>query len=371
MRLLYIADDGFSYHDGKYYCTRANVVNIKQFGRYFSEIVFLARDGKYIDGSVELPEESKVYLVKKMNFLSFQKILITKKNEYDVALLRNGLNGCLAANTLKRLDKIVISYLGYDALEYKFAKRTIGGYIEGIGWYILEKNKMKKGDYAHYCADYLKTRYPSKVEGLVCPNVEIEVLEENLKKRIQRYKDSTNCSKIGMIATLNYYKGIDTAIKCMKLLPQNFILEIVGAGDKKIYEDIAKKCHVENRVIFKGYYSNAKDLNGWIESIDIYIQPSLSEGLPRAAIEAMSMACPLIVSNTIGVSSWIDKEWHINPRDFELLATKIKLMSNDKNILIHQAEENFEKAKMFSAEKRRKKMDEYYKDFRDYTINKA
>lgn len=371
MRLLYIADDGFSYHNGKYYCTRANIVNIKQFGRYFSEIAFLARDNKYIEGSVELPKESKVYLVKKLDFFSFQKVLVAKKNEYDVALLRNGLNGCLAANTLKRLNKIVISYLGYDALVYKFAKHTISGYLEGIAWCILEKNKMKKGDYAHYCADYLKTRYPSKVEGLVCPNVEIEVVDDNLKNRIKRYKDSSNCSRIGMIATLNYYKGIDTAIKSMSLLPSEFMLEIVGSGEKKQYEETARKYHVEDRVIFKGYYSNARDLNEWIRSIDIYIQPSLSEGLPRAAIEAMSMACPLIVSNTIGVSSWIDKEWHINPRDYETLAEKIKLMSSDKNILIHQAEENFEKAKMFSPEKRRKKMDEYYKRFKDYTREEA
>lgn len=57
---------------------------------------------------------------------------------------------------------------------------------------------------------------------------------------------------------------------------------------------------VADRVVFKGQMKHQQVLE-WIDSLDIYIQPSMQEGLPRALIEAMSRACPAIGSSTGGI----------------------------------------------------------------------
>lgn len=38
----------------------------------------------------------------------------------------------------------------------------------------------------------------------------------------------------------------------------------------------------------------------WLDTIDIYIQPSYQEGLCRSVVEAMSRACPVICSDACG-----------------------------------------------------------------------
>ena len=274
------------------------------------------------------------------------------------------MNGCICVDILRKLNKTTISYLGYDALSYKLSQRNIFCFIEGLLWYFLEKNKMRKGTYAHYCAEYLVRKYPATVPYLVCPNVEIKIDDAVLLEKKNKYNnDSCDNKTIGMIATLNFNKGIDTAVRSLVFLPDSYTLEIVGGGSKEKYIKLAEKLGVENRVKFLGYLSCKEEINGWLEHIYIYIQPSLSEGIPRSAIEAMAAACPLIVSNTIGASSWIDTEWHIKPRDYKGLAEKLFRMGSAKDILIEQASKNFETAKQFQPAIREKKMDSYYHFF--------
>ena len=93
----------------------------------------------------------------------------------------------------------------------------------------------------------------------------------------------------------------------------------------------------------------------------------MSEGIPRSAIEAMAAACPLVVSNTIGASSWIDSEWHIKSRDYKTLAEKILRMGESKEILIEQSSKNFDTSKQFQPDIREKKMDSYYRFFAEST----
>lgn len=360
MKLLYVADGGFSYHNGKYYYTRPNHINSMQFGCYFDEICYIARRGDYIKGSIEINPLSKVYLIDKWDFIRLKMILKKHENEYDVALLRNGLNGCLVARQLKKMGKIVISYLGYDALRYQLSKKTPVAILKGLVWCLLEKKKMKYGDYAHYCAKQLCERYPSRVESLVCPNVEINCTENNITERRQKIFKNKSQIVVGMVATLNYNKGVDCAIKALTHLPKRYVLEIVGGGDATRYINFSKKNGVDERVNFLGYIGDRELLNKWMKNIDIYIQPSICEGLPRAAIEAMSNACPLIVSNTIGVSNWIDNEWQIAPRNHIELADKINKMASNMNYMLEQAEKNYECSKQFMPEERKRKMDAYY-----------
>ena len=270
MVLLYIADDGFSFHDGQYYYTRANHINTLQFGKYFSKVIYVARNNKYTEGSIAVPENSEVTLFNKFDFYGILNFLKTNKDNYDVVLLRNGMNGCICVNTLRNLKKPIISYLGYDALSYKLSQRKPFSFIEGIIWYFLEKNKMLKGTYAHYCADYLVKRYPSSVPYLVCPNVEINIDETVLINRKQKYACPCNEKIIGMIATLNYNKGIDTAIKSLSMLPSDYTLQIVGGGCKDKYVKLARKMNVEDREEFLGYLSSKEKINKWLQQIYIY-----------------------------------------------------------------------------------------------------
>ena len=58
--------------------------------------------------------------------------------------------------------------------------------------------------------------------------------------------------------------------------------------------------------------------------MDIYIQPSLTEGLPRALLEAMGRGCPAIASQVGGISELLEASCLHRPGDAEGLARLLK-----------------------------------------------
>jgi glycosyltransferase involved in cell wall biosynthesis len=103
---------------------------------------------------------------------------------------------------------------------------------------------------------------------------------------------------IGTIAAVDVkYKGQENVIKDLGHLKNegilNFEYHLVGGGDQIHLSELAKKYNVHESIKFIGSLPHNKIFE-WLDSIDIYIQPSLTEGLPRALIEAMSRGTPSI-----------------------------------------------------------------------------
>jgi glycosyltransferase involved in cell wall biosynthesis len=61
----------------------------------------------------------------------------------------------------------------------------------------------------------------------------------------------------------------------------------------------------EGRVIFTGFRN---DIQNILNSMDLYVQPSLSEGHPIAVLEAMSLGIPVIASAVGGVPEVIGQD---------------------------------------------------------------
>jgi glycosyltransferase involved in cell wall biosynthesis len=99
---------------------------------------------------------------------------------------------------------------------------------------------------------------------------------------------------IGSIGRLHPVKNYDALISAMKDLPKEAKLVIAGEGEER---ESLEKIIVENslgdRVELLGY---VKDIPGFLSSVDIYVQPSLSEGFGLTVIEAMQAGLAVVVS---------------------------------------------------------------------------
>src|SRR5699024_9667719 len=100
--------------------------------------------------------------------------------------------------------------------------------------------------------------------------------------------------------------------------------EILGDGDQSSWKLLAKELGIEDNVKFKGVLPGGKPVLSWLESIDVYIQPSFQEGLPRAVIEAMSQGCPVVGSNAGGIPELIQDEYIHDMGDYEELSSLLK-----------------------------------------------
>ncbi|AND79459.1 glycosyltransferase family 1 protein [Streptococcus pantholopis] len=84
-------------------------------------------------------------------------------------------------------------------------------------------------------------------------------------------------------------------------LDDSLRLVIIGqvAGAHSTVEKIKKKISdygIEDRVLLAG---SQTDMKKWLSAFDLFILPSLSEGLPLSAVEAQANGLPVLVSDTV------------------------------------------------------------------------
>jgi glycosyltransferase involved in cell wall biosynthesis len=104
--------------------------------------------------------------------------------------------------------------------------------------------------------------------------------------------------RITFIGRLKHVKGVEYLVTALNLLPKELkgriICSIIGEGkDKNDLLHLAKQVDVTPQVRFVGYQEN---VHQFLSQSDIFILPSLSEGLPVSALEAMSHGVPTIIT---------------------------------------------------------------------------
>ena len=105
----------------------------------------------------------------------------------------------------------------------------------------------------------------------------------------------------------------------------------------------------------------------WLENIDIYIQPSYTEGLCRAIVEAMSKACPVICTDAGGNVELIEEK-NIYKRDIFGLINILENINNEE--LKKNAVFNYNKSKKYTANLLNEKRNIFYSKFMKENIEK-
>jgi glycosyltransferase involved in cell wall biosynthesis len=107
---------------------------------------------------------------------------------------------------------------------------------------------------------------------------------------------------IGTVGRLVPVKGIEYLLKSAKILGEKFPdlrLLIVGDGPaKNQLQELAKKLGINSSVIFTGHRDDVLNL---VSCLDVFVLPSLSEGIPMALLEAMAVGVPVVASNVGGI----------------------------------------------------------------------
>jgi glycosyltransferase involved in cell wall biosynthesis len=136
---------------------------------------------------------------------------------------------------------------------------------------------------------------------------------------------------------LNRGKNIETLIKSLaRLQGRNIYLVIAGDGSTEadyLYKDclrgLAKKLGVDKNVIFTGWLEKEGLWKIYLAS-DLFVLPSLSEGMPNALLEALGAGLPAVGSNIAGIKDVLEhSELMFDPRDETTLVDKIQQLFID------------------------------------------
>ena len=199
---------------------------------------------------------------------------------------------------------------------------------------------------------FLQRRYPTRGKHLGCSDVDIRVDDDiiigNRIKRIDRIIADKSVLKIGTVAAVDVpFKGQKYVIKALAELKKKGICieyHLAGKGSHTVLETIAKKLGVANQLFFHGAIPHSEVMN-FLDGIDIYIQPSKQEGLPRALVEAMSRGCLCFGSNIAGIPELLDDDYLFPKGDVHKIAKQLESISSDS--LREQAKRNFDIAKSY------------------------
>ena len=112
---------------------------------------------------------------------------------------------------------------------------------------------------------------------------------------------------IGVIGRLSPEKGQAFFLKAFKrtvdVIPQAKALIIGDGPDRAVLEKMAIKSGLVKNIFFTGYQKNATAL---YPHLDIIVIPSLNEGFPNVALEAMLYGRPVIATSVGGLPELID-----------------------------------------------------------------
>ncbi len=145
--------------------------------------------------------------------------------------------------------------------------------------------------------------------------------------------------RFGFAGRLEYGKGplllVDAFARLCHEYKLDWTLSLVGTGPQHAevqtrirFHGMEKQCHIEN------LYHDSQGRSQWMQSIDVFVLPSLAEGTPNSIIEAMSHGVPTIASAVGGIPDVLNEQCGIllPPNDIGSLGHAMRKLGNDSGL---------------------------------------
>jgi len=356
---IYLAEQ--TYHIIKRYSESFGNVNL------FSRVVHQSPKEKMIDATEYI---DKVYGCNGYADIFKPKtkaLLRTIIKGSDLVIGRfHSILSCMAADVARKNKIPFFAELMGDAWD-GFWNHSLFGKVIAPYMFLKTRQAVKNADFALYVTSkFLQNRYPCKNESVSASNVLIqEAAPEILSRRLEKIEGTQNFEiSLMTTAAVNVkYKGQQYVIKAIPKLNKLGIKVkyfVVGGGDQQFLRSLAAKYNVSDQVVFTGRLA-LSEVFDLLDKVDLYIQPSLQEGLPRSVIEAMSRACPCIGAKTAGIPELIEDKYVVKRKSVGDIVDKVSAFCNsspeDKKAT---SERNFEEAKNYLEDVLNKKRIAYY-----------
>lgn len=341
----------------------------KRYLHLFSRIIVIAR-GETVYNKEQVAHKTilngpKVSFVSTDNLASLSglaRIRQTSKRieevvrKVDFVIVRlPSTQGLLACSVARKLGKPYVVELVADPFDSLWYHDRFKGKVAAPVLKFFSRRAVGRAKNVIYVtSDYLQRLYPNKHNILSCSDVDINPDDKALSRRLKKISERSVGApmKIGLVGSYDvHFKGHDTAIDAMRHLRKNYNLELhcIGPGDSKHWERYARKRNVSDCVYFDGIISSAEEMLQWYESMDLLVIPSLTEGMPRVALEAMSVGLPVAASNVSDLPSILNKEAIFakgNTKDFESVVSRIL---GNKKLLGQLTKDGFELSKRYTS----------------------
>jgi glycosyltransferase involved in cell wall biosynthesis len=175
---------------------------------------------------------------------------------------------------------------------------------------------------------------------------------------------------LGTAGRLVKLKGVEYLLRAMDKLRNEFPsmrLEIAGSGpEREKLKAAVARAGLERHVKFLGWVDNITNV---LSSWDIFVMPSLEEGFPIAALDAMAAGLPVVATLVGGIPELVEDGvtgWLVPARDVESLISRLRLLLHDPGLRVRMGEAGYARVQdHFSAAQMRARIARLYDELLD------
>jgi len=203
--------------------------------------------------------------------------------------------------------------------------------------------------------------------------VDLEQFSKGAKQRTRKREElgiPSDSLVIGYVGWLIPIKGVTHLVSAMAKVAEKYpksLLVLVGKGDDKGDEEIklkeqVEKAGLEKKVRFLGWRSDVDEIMG---CFDIFVLPSLNEGMGRVLVEAMAAGLPIVASRVGGIPDLVKDGKNgllVPPEDASALERAITVLLKDKAQRKRMGEAGKKMCRPYSAEAMVEQIDALYRD---------
>lgn len=326
-------------------------------------------------------------IVKEFAQLNIESVIITrqfrrtliKEHQTNIEIHRvPWINGFLFRNISFNFTSFIRSLkLNFDIIFTKGPVATFFGYFiskikgkrmiscpGGIGFIQPQYNRLIR--FLYYCLERFsysrevdiiflskeemrqfieKLGFSPKSRYIIPPGINVIKINLQEKKKILSEFNINEEIIISYIGRLIDIKGIEYLIKAINgIKAKNIKLLIIGSGIQTDYlKRISIDFKIEDKIIFTGFRSDVYTL---LSITDIFVLPSLSEGLPLSLLEAMGMGCACIVTDIGLPVQHLHTGIVIPTKNSDAISNAINLLIYDKQLRDRIQKESKEFAEM-------------------------
>ena len=160
--------------------------------------------------------------------------------------------------------------------------------------------------------------------------------DASAKARIRRILQATpGTLVVGTVARLDPVKDHYTLLRAVKLAAEqnpDILLVLVGDGPERagLEHEVQSSKRFADRVRFVG---ESPEVSQWLNGLDVFVLPSLSEGMSNTLLEAMAVGVPTIATRVGGNAEVVEDEISgvlFTPGDVQGLAAQLLELASDE-----------------------------------------
>ncbi|TXT62374.1 MAG: putative enzyme [Promethearchaeota archaeon] len=178
-------------------------------------------------------------------------------------------------------------------------------------------------------------------------------IKNTLHRSLLENKEYVKFISMGRLIEIKGHKYLISAFAQVKKEIPNSALFILGDGPLNTsLKEFAVQKKVDKEIYFLGLKKNPYK---YLAHADIFVLPSLIEGLPMSIIEAMACELPIIATKCkSGIEEIVEEGTYgilVPPKDSSSLAKKMILLSKDKSLRDTYSELSLKRANYFDIHK--------------------